>query len=118
MQQEKYSEAEEVLREACAYFKDDPEAVQNCHNSLGFTLVAQKKFVKAEQILLSSYDWLMRVPNSPWPGFNRCSLRLHTSCYSAPETGALIVRMYEEWGKPEQAAAWKAMLQARPPKIH
>jgi tetratricopeptide (TPR) repeat protein len=109
--QRKYSEAEVVLREACDRFEAGGEPRYNCESLLGASLVGQKKFAEAEPLLLSGYDGLIHAIVDERPTTN-AAYRLTTSRFSPQDAGAWIVRMYEEWGKPEQAAEWRKRLQA------
>jgi tetratricopeptide (TPR) repeat protein len=109
--QGKYSEAELVLREGCGRFEVGAEMRYNCDSLLGASLVGQTQFAEAEPLLLSGYDGLLRAVVDERPTTNAGS-RLVTSRFFPQDAGAWIVRLYEEWGKPEQAAEWKKKLEA------
>jgi tetratricopeptide (TPR) repeat protein len=125
----KYPVAETALREACSLLKSGGEQRHNCDALLGASLVGQKKFVEAEPLLLSAYAGL--VTASTAEGFpqhaylnaspaqvsemlverasNRAFL-LATARFFASDVGVWIVRMYEEWRKPEESGRWKLKL--------
>jgi non-specific serine/threonine protein kinase/serine/threonine-protein kinase len=115
--QRKYSEAEVVLREACRRFERSSEQRHNCDSVLGASLVGQKKFVEAEPLLLAGYEGLIHAPvdeRSP----ASAAYRLTTSRFHAQDAGEWIVRLYEEWGKPEQAVEWKRKLDAAKSRVN
>jgi tetratricopeptide (TPR) repeat protein len=82
---------------------------------LGGCLMAQRQFEKAERLLLNGYQGLLAAAGSPpvtdsWP--IRCILTLHDSpgAPAARIQQALdrIIRLYEEWGRDDEAAKWRA----------
>jgi hypothetical protein len=68
---------------------------------LGASLLGQKKYAEAEPLLREGYRRIKRQPelegSVPTP-LDRRYLR---------EALGWLVRLYEEWGKPEQAAKWR-----------
>jgi hypothetical protein len=58
---------------------------------LGRCLARQGQFAEAERLLLAGYARMAR--GAP--------------AYRVPENIAWIIELYEKWGKPAQAAAWR-----------
>jgi hypothetical protein len=69
-------------------------------SQLGAALAGQTKYAEAEPLIVQGYEGLKareaRIPASRKP--------------SLTEAAARVVRLYEAWGKPDQATAWKARL--------
>jgi tetratricopeptide (TPR) repeat protein len=103
LQQGKWTEAESVLRDCLAIRqKTQPEewSTFNTHSMLGDSLLGQKKYAEAEPLILSGYAGLKaREGKIPPPGKPRLA-----------DAAERVVRLYEAWGKPEQAAEWRAKL--------
>jgi serine/threonine protein kinase len=103
LQQGKWSEAEPVLRESLAIRqKLEPDAWNtfNTRSLLGGALLARGRYTEAELLVVSGYEEMKaRETTIPPPARPRL-----------PEAAVRVVRLYEAWGKPEQAAAWKAKL--------
>jgi tetratricopeptide (TPR) repeat protein len=103
---QKYTEAAAALRETLTrYEKALPESWEryNCQSLLGAALAGQKKFTEAESLLLSGFGGMVERQ-----AFNDAN---HRSSLS--ETADRIVKLYEIWGKPAQAAEWRLKLEAR-----
>jgi tetratricopeptide (TPR) repeat protein/predicted Ser/Thr protein kinase len=98
--QRKY-EVESLLREAIGILdrQNSKSWVRDYARSLlGVTLTAQRQYGEAEALLLEAYDGLKR--------------RNTASGQSALErSGAWIVQLYREWGKPDQATQWQTSLE-------
>ena len=77
----------------------------NCQALLGASLVGQKKYAQAEPLLVSGYEGL-RQRIATVPAYNRRQL---------VQVGKWIVQLYQEWGKPDKAAEWRARLSANAP---
>ena len=99
----KFDEAEPLLQEAYALFRDHyamkPELAAQSANWLGSIRVAQHAYPEAEVLLLSNPE----------------SLLVPTSAMSRAEQSAAvgnILRLYQSWGKAEQAALWQRRLDA------
>jgi non-specific serine/threonine protein kinase/serine/threonine-protein kinase len=106
LQQKKYAEAQPLLSEGLSGFKR-LNLWPRFHNEslLGASLLGQKQFDKAESLLIKGYKGLkQRAAEIPAP------LQRHVS-----EAGERVVRLYEDWGKPEEAAKWRANLAREPP---
>ena len=99
-------DAEPVLRECLALReKQQPDAwtTFNTKSMLGAALLGQKKYADAEPLLLSGYEGMKeREAMIPPPG----KVRL-------PEALERLVQLYDDWGKPDQAAEWRAKLDAQ-----
>jgi tetratricopeptide (TPR) repeat protein len=82
---------------------------------LGGCLLAQGCYEAAEPLLLHGYQGLQAAAGTPpltdsWP--IRCMLSLHDSP-GAPPARILraldrVIELYDAWGKPDQAAKWRA----------
>jgi non-specific serine/threonine protein kinase/serine/threonine-protein kinase len=107
LQQMKYDEALPLLSESLSYHKRQPDIWSRFHNEslLGASLLGQKQFGNAEPLLIGGYKGLkQRAAEIPAP------LKRHLT-----EAGERVVRLYEDWGKPEEAAKWRANLAPEPP---
>jgi hypothetical protein len=72
----------------------------NTMSLLGGALLGQERYAEAEPLIVPGYEGLKaHEAKIPPPG----KVRL-------PEAAERVVRLYEAWGKPEQATAWKAKL--------
>jgi serine/threonine protein kinase/tetratricopeptide (TPR) repeat protein len=103
LRQEKWSEAEPVLRECLALrAKTRPDAwsTYNTRSQLGGSLLGRGEFAEAEPLIVSGYEGLKaRAATIPPAGKPRLT-----------EAAERVVRLYEAWGKADQAAAWKERL--------
>jgi tetratricopeptide (TPR) repeat protein len=109
LEQKKWVGAEPVLRDCLAIRqKLEPDAwrTYNTQSMLGGSLVGQKKYAEAEPLLLKGYEGLKaKTQKIPPPARARL-----------PEAAERLVRLYEAWGKPTEAARWKKELESlRPP---
>jgi tetratricopeptide (TPR) repeat protein len=106
---QKYAEAEASLREACTGLANSKNGFSDhrqryaCESELGASLVGQKDYAEAEPLLLNGYKGLVRTERV---------LDLMYAAHIEPrmtavEAAGWIARMYEEWGKPQQAAEWR-----------
>jgi hypothetical protein len=94
--QARYAEAESVLRECLSMA--GPKAQDGwlrCHATslLGEAIAAQGRHAEAEPLLVDGFE------------------RMPLSRLGAPrrrEALERVVNLYEQWGKPEEAAAWRA----------
>jgi serine/threonine protein kinase/tetratricopeptide (TPR) repeat protein len=95
-------QAEPILRESVAIFKrlGLPEHEEwwaaEAENTLGCCLTALQHFDQAEPLLLESYQALSAARGESYRGTRAALERL--------------VNLYETWGRPEQASAWRAKL--------
>jgi hypothetical protein len=74
-----------------------------CESELGASLVGQKDYAEAEPLLLNGYKGLVRT-QSVMDGMYAARIEPRMT---AVEAAGWIARMYEEWGKPQQAAEWR-----------
>jgi eukaryotic-like serine/threonine-protein kinase len=104
MARQKYTEAELLLREAVESrgktTLDSWERYQ-AHSLLGASLAGQKKYAAAEPLLLSGYQGLAQRA-ATIPAADRSVVRLGEDW---------IVKLYRDWGKPEEAVTWRARLE-------
>jgi len=99
LQQKRYTDAEPLLREALAnYEKAASNSWQRyrAQNLLGAVLSAQSEYAEAEPLLVSGYQGMIQ---------REATVRFEDRP-SLSRAGERIVQFYEEWGKPEKAAAW------------
>ena len=103
LKQANWSEAEPVLRE-CLVIRDkvmpDHWLRFNTMSLLGGALLGQGHYAKAEPLIVGGYEGLRaraaRIPP-------QARIRL-------PEAAERLIRLYEAWGQPAKASAWKARL--------
>jgi tetratricopeptide (TPR) repeat protein len=104
LQQQRYAEAEQTLREAAAILiRTDPNTWErfNGESMLGAALSAQKKFEEAEPLLISGYNGM---------GFGRPSNANMASRFSRDQAGQSIVQLYTDWNKPAKQTEWAERL--------
>ena len=113
LRQEKYAEAETVLREGLAiYQKLAPDGWKtfNTRAMLGGSLLGQRKYAQAEPLLLDGYAGMKALQPKVQPHF-----AVHLT-----EALQRLVQLYDALEKPEQAAEWRKQLEAAktpaPPK--
>ena len=96
----KFTEAEATLNAALgAYRSASPDTWQryNCETLLGRALAAQKKFSEAELLELSGY----------WGMVHLAAFIPATDRHVLSGAEAAIPRLYQDWGKPQNALEWK-----------
>jgi serine/threonine protein kinase len=100
---ESWSEAEIVLRE-CLSIRVKAMADEwsrfNTTSQLGGALLGQSRYAEAEPLIVQGYEGLKA----------RESIVPHEAMYLLSEAAERVVKLYEAWGKREQAAAWKVKL--------
>ena len=103
IQQGKWVEAEPLFRGCLAIrepIQPDDWTTFNTRSMLGGSLLGQNRYADAEPLILAGYEGMKareaRIPASARP-------RL-------AQTAQQVVRLYEAWGKTEQAKAWKEKL--------
>jgi tetratricopeptide (TPR) repeat protein len=98
--QQKFVQSEPLAREAFEFFrKKQPDDWQGfrAESLVGASLAGQKKYAEAEPLLLDGYRGMsertssMGVPNR----------------YHVDRADAWIVQLYQAWGKPDRALAWR-----------
>jgi tetratricopeptide (TPR) repeat protein len=105
--QQRYAEAEPLLREAVALNQKEEVRRLSWLSLLGVVLAGQGKFAEAEPLLLQSYDGLAQ----------RTAYMPATQPRWLAEAGERIVRFYEMTNQPEKAHSWREKLppEKRPP---
>ena len=101
LRQRRWAEAEPLLREGLAIRdskRPDDWARFETRSLLGDSLLGRRKYAEAEPLLVSGYEE-MKARESKIPAPSRIRLT---------EAGRRVVRLYEAWGKPGRAAAWRA----------
>jgi hypothetical protein len=103
LHQEKWPESESVLRECLAIgVKAQPDewSTFNTRSQLGGALLGQERYAEAEPLIVAGYEGLRArsaaIPGSAGPWLAAAAMR--------------VVRLYEESGRPEHAARWRARL--------
>ena len=97
--------AESVLRTALSIVEKewpDEWAAYEVRSRLGGSLLGQKKYVEAEPFLVQGYEGLKK-PNARVPPNLEPLLA---------EALQRVVRLYDAWGKPNEAAKWRKELEA------
>jgi hypothetical protein len=98
-----YAEAEPLLREALIeQEKGSPGAWSrfDTESMLGAVLANQQKYGEAEPLLTSGYEGLVQR-QATIPQASRAVVQ---------RAGERIVHLYQNWGKPEEAAEWREKL--------
>jgi serine/threonine protein kinase/tetratricopeptide (TPR) repeat protein len=103
LHQRKWSEAEAILRE-CLKIREaklpDDWSRFNTMSQLGGSLLGQGRYAEAEPLIVQGFEGLKaREPKIPSPAKSRLS-----------EAAERVVALYEDWNRPDHAAAWKAKL--------
>jgi tetratricopeptide (TPR) repeat protein len=98
--EERFSAAEPLAREAFEFNRrtqpDDPARFR-AESVLGASLAGQKGYAEAELLLLEGYQGMVaRKAKMGAPEW-----------YYLDRVRDWIIRMYEEWGKPQKAAEWR-----------
>ncbi len=90
------------MREALSIYDKQPDTWQRyfAQSSLGGCLEGQRRFAEAEPLLLAGYQGLVQHESTIQEG----------SLSAIPKAGDRIVQLYRDWGKPAQAAEWRAKL--------
>ena len=109
LRQKEYTKAEPLLRDdLLRHGKDNDWYRFHCESLLGESLLGQKKFGDAEPFLITGYKG-MKEREAKIPA----TLKHHLT-----EAGERLVRLYDEWGKPEGAAKWRAKLARELPAVN
>jgi eukaryotic-like serine/threonine-protein kinase len=103
IRQGKWDAAEPVLRDCLAIrekVQPDDWSTFNTRSTLGGSLLGQKKFDEAEPLILSGFEGMKaREAKIPPPGKPRLA-----------DAAERVVQLYEDWGKKDKAAEWRAKL--------
>jgi tetratricopeptide (TPR) repeat protein len=103
--EQKYPEAELSLREALGNYEKLNSGIWGRYDTqslLGASLAGQRRYADAEPLLLAGYAGLLQRQNAI-PADTRPVVE---------EARERIVHLYQDWGKPEKAAAWREKVQA------
>src|SRR5262249_48291847 len=109
--QEKYADAEPILRESLAILQQkQPEDWETFHvqSLLGGALSGQRKYAEAESHLVLGYERMKKAQKSQG--------ERHVRSKPGPilsEGLERLVRFYDAWGKPEEAAKWRKELETQ-----
>lgn len=104
LKQQKWSDAEEMLGEAYSILDKKASASLarfNVQSELGSALVGQGRYAEAEPLLIQGYEGIKAREAQLAPADRR----------RITESGEEIVRLYEVWGQPKNAAEWRAKLE-------
>src|SRR5262249_46375921 len=105
LRQNKYADAEKILRD-CLVLREqkEPDAwtTFNTQSMLGEALLGQERYADAEMLLRGGYEG-MKQREASIPLQSRVRLR---------EALQRLVRLYDAWGKPDEAARWRKELDA------
>jgi serine/threonine protein kinase len=106
LQQNKFADAERLLRECRGLLrKSEPDAsIFTTQLMLGDALLGQKKYAEAEPLLLETYE-AMKQRQDMIPKGRKIRLL---------EALERLVRLYDEWGKKDEAAKWRQKGAAHP----
>jgi tetratricopeptide (TPR) repeat protein len=127
LQQEKCSEAEPVLRACLAVREKTQPDTWNTFNTrslLGGALLGRGRYPEAEPLVVSGYEGMeARAATIPPEGRPRSSIPASPAQWAVraatippegrprlAEAALRVIRLYEAWGKPGQATAWKEKL--------
>jgi serine/threonine protein kinase/tetratricopeptide (TPR) repeat protein len=100
LRQQKHSDAERALRESLRVREQllpDGAGTAETKSLLGGSLLGQGKYAEAEPLLLAGYDGLKGRPAA--------TAKARAQLAEALER---LISLYDAWGMPEQAAAWRA----------
>jgi non-specific serine/threonine protein kinase/serine/threonine-protein kinase len=99
----RYAEAEPLLREAVTKFEKAASAGWERYRvkcALGMCLAGQKQYEQAEPLLVDGYQKMMER-RATIPADGRSELA---------QAGEGIVRLYQDWSKPQKADEWRQKL--------
>jgi hypothetical protein len=99
---QQYAEAEKLLCECLAIrTKQQPEDFRtfNAQSYLGAALLGQQKYAEAEPLLLAGYQGMKQREQTVEPQASDLNLRVALE---------RLVQLYHAWGKPDEAAKWRA----------
>jgi tetratricopeptide (TPR) repeat protein len=104
LRQERWSQAEPLFRESLALqAKTHPDAWStfNIRSQLGGALLGQSLYAQAEPLVVQGYEGMITHKATMPPRLAKARLT---------EAAERLVRLYEQWGRPGEAAVWKARL--------
>ena len=97
----RYKSARSSLRECMSFLQrkwPDDWVTFRAQSLLGVALLAQDKYAQAEPLLLEGYEGLAA---------RKAQIPPILASHRVAEAGERVVRLYEAWGKTEQAARWR-----------
>jgi serine/threonine-protein kinase len=105
LRQEKFCEAEPILRD-CVAIREAKDAENwnawNAKSLLGGALLGQSQFDEAEPLLLAGYE-----------GMKQCQSKMAApSKFRLTEARQRLVDLYDAWGQPQKADQWRNELAA------
>ena len=106
---ERHAAAAPILRECLAIrrrTRPDDWKTFLVQSFLGAALLGQREYAEAERLVVSGYEGL-KAHEKQIPRFFVTLYLTHA--------GARVVRLYEAWGQPEKAAAWRSKLNGQRP---
>src|SRR5262245_39431456 len=102
----RYAEAEPLLRE-CLTIREKTQAdvwtTFSARSLLGDALLGQKKYADAEPLLVKGYQGMKE----------RAAKMLPKDRVRLTEAAQRLVRLYDAWDRPEEAAKWRKELEAQ-----
>jgi serine/threonine protein kinase/tetratricopeptide (TPR) repeat protein len=104
LRHKRHAAAEPILRESVAILeKKQPgtAAASSAQSLLGDALLGQEKYADAEPLLIQGYEGLKAREDQMSPLYAR---------FRIGQAGQRVVRLYEAWGRAEQAAEWRTKL--------
>jgi tetratricopeptide (TPR) repeat protein len=107
LQQGRHDDAERSFRDAAAILARIAPDSWERHNTdamLGSSLAGQKRFADAEPLLLSGYEAMAAARPTTNPNM--------ASRFTRAQASEAILRLYADWGKPDERARWAATLEA------
>lgn len=105
MKYQRFERAERFLREALAIHQQRQAAsltLLKTQSLIGAALLGQHKHAEAEAVLVEVFEGLNRQNDENGP--NTVADRRD----DLDSTADLLVRLYSEWNKPDEASKWKA----------
>jgi tetratricopeptide (TPR) repeat protein len=106
---DRHADAAPFLRECLAIrqrTRPDDWKTFLAHSFLGAALLGQREYAQAEPLVVDGYEGL-KAHEKQIPRF---FVTLHLT-----NAGARVVRLYEAWGRPHEAAAWRSKLNGQRP---
>jgi serine/threonine protein kinase len=101
--QERYDEAERLVREAVALNQNERKRYFQWVSVLGAVLLAQKKHAEAEPLLLQAYEGTLKWETNSIGDAKRRVI----------EAGERVVRFYDVTNQPEKAREWREKIGVR-----
>src|SRR5262249_55218598 len=100
LSQEKYADAEPVLRESLAVLQKQPAEAEGMFHTqvlLGGALLGQQKFADAELLLVQGYQGMKKSHKGPGPKHHGSS----STKEGLAQALERLVQLYDAWARPE-----------------